>query len=85
MERQEGRTTNVSRSGAFFRSDKFLRSGTPVELNLELREESVSVRRLICHGEIVRIGMLPASDFEGSFAARILAYGFIRPAGERRV
>ena len=72
----DGRTVNISHTGALFLTDRSMEVHTEIELNLELPTETKA--EIECRGEIVRT-VLPASrEARPALAARIFEYQFVR-------
>ncbi len=79
----EGRTENISRSGILFHSSAPLEVDVPVELSFALPVEAggESGAMVVCHGQIVRRLLSPASDAPSALAAKILEYHLKRRVG----
>ncbi len=73
---REGRTVNISHTGALFLTDWSMEVHTEIEMSLEM--PTVTRAEIVCRGEIVRT-VLPASrEAQPSLAARIIDYHFVR-------
>lgn len=76
---QQGRTINVSRSGAIFHAPKPLEPRTPIEVLLHLPPGLAPQQRarILCNGVTTRALAPESPDAEPSLAVRFLDYSFL--------
>lgn len=76
---REGRTVNISHTGALFWTDRLMDVHTEIEMRLEMPTETKA--EVICRGEIVRTVLPASSADQPGLAAAFFEYYFVRGEG----